>query len=249
MTRLTLSWPRSLTRRRSGRPDRPGGAGDLGELLGRLPEDARRAALTHTSWTDNRIESYERLALLGDRVLGLAVASELYRSYPDLDAGQLTKIFNQAVSGSSCAEVGRSLGIPEMLVEAEPDDGNGSRTSAELLLEGERPLPEITEAMIGSCFLEFGYEVTAAAVARTFRPQVERVKSTMTDFKSALQENLARRGQNAVYEVIATTGPPHQRTYEVVVLLEGREIGRGSGRSKKAAGQQAARQGLEEIGE
>lgn len=249
MTRWTLSWPRSLTKRRSDRQESPRDGEGLGDLLARLPPDARLAALTHTSWTENRIDSYERLALLGDRVLGLAVASELYRDFPDLDAGQLTKIFNQAVSGSSCAEVGRDLGIPEMLMDAEPDDSNGSRTSAELLLEGERPLPEMTEAMIGSCFLEFGYEVTAAAVAKTFRPQVERVKSTLTDFKSALQENLARRGQSAVYEVVATTGPPHQRTYEVVVMLDGREIGRGSGRSKKAAGQQAAREGLGEIAE
>jgi ribonuclease-3 len=244
---LSSFWPKSLARRRPGRRTPTATGEGLGELIARLPEAARLAALTHSSWADDRIASYERLAMLGDRVLGLAVASELYLSYPELDAGQLTKIFNQAVSGTSCAEVGRQLGIPAMLVEAEPEGNDGSRTSAKLLLEGERPLPEMTEAMIGSCFLEFGYEVTAAAVAQTFRPQVERVQGTMTDFKSALQEALAGRGQHAVYEVVATVGPPHQRTYEVVVSLDGREIGRGSGRSKKAAGQQAARQGLEWI--
>jgi len=256
VTLLTSLWPKSLSRRRKGRQgpagrkgrQEPAGTdGDLGDLIDRLPEAARLAALTHSSWTEQRTDSYERLAMLGDRVLGLAVASELYLSYPELDAGELTKIFNQAVSGASCAEVGRLLGIPAMLVEAEPEGGDGSRTSAELLLEGERPLPEMTEAMIGSCFLEFGYEATAAAVARTFRSQIERVQGTMTDFKSALQEALAGRGQHATYEVVATAGPPHQRTYEVVVTLDGDEIGRGSGRSKKAAGQQAAREGLERI--
>ncbi len=93
---------------------------------------ARR--LTHASWTEDRSESYERLAYLGDSVLALAVAPDLIDRFPDEDAGGLTKIHNQAVSGVSCAEVGRELGVPEMLRAEEPEAtqaGDPRRRAAE----------------------------------------------------------------------------------------------------------------------
>lgn len=243
---MILSWLRRARERRSG----GGSAGAaLRDLINELPEDSRRAALTHSSWARERIGSYERLALLGDSVLGLAVADGLYRDHSELDAGALTKILNQAVSGASCAAVGRDLGIPEMLIAADPGGPEGTQTPARLLLEGERPLPEITEAMIGACFLEFGFDRTAAAVAQAFKARIEIVQSTRTDFKSALQESVARGGGVVEYEVVDDRGPAHQRTYEVIVKLEGVEIGRGEGRSKKAAGQAAAERGLESLGD
>lgn len=243
---MILSWLRRARERRSG----GGSAGAaLRDLINELPEDSRRAALTHSSWAGERIGSYERLALLGDSVLGLAVADGLYRDHPELDAGALTKILNQAVSGASCAAVGRDLGVPEMLIAADPGGPEGTQTPARLLLEGERPLPEITEAMIGACFLEFGFDRTAAAVAQAFKARIETVQSTRTDFKSALQESVARGGGVVEYEVVDVRGPAHQRTYEAIVKLEGAEIGRGEGRSKKAAGQAAAERGLESLGD
>ena len=87
----------------------------LAGLIEDLPPDLRLQALTHSSWTEDRSASYERLAFLGDSVLGLAVAAEVFARFPDLDSGKLTKIHNQAVSGVSCAEVGRRLEVPEML--------------------------------------------------------------------------------------------------------------------------------------
>src|SRR5215475_13614422 len=94
----------------------------LAALIDELPAELRRQALTHSSWTERRIDSYERLAFLGDSVLGLSVASELLERYPAIAAGGLTKIHNQAVSGVSCAAVGRELGVPEMLRGSEPAD-------------------------------------------------------------------------------------------------------------------------------
>jgi ribonuclease-3 len=232
-----LSWPRLVRERR---PTGPAAGTSLPDLIAALPQEARAAALTHSSWAEHRIGSYERLALLGDSVLGLAIADELYRTLPDLDAGSLTKILNQAVSGASCTAVGRELGIPEMLIAADPGGPEGTQTPARLLLEGERPLPEITEAMIGACFIEFGFERTAAAVVAAFGGRIEAVQSTRTDFKSALQESVARTGGTVEYEVVDARGPAHQRTYEVVVRLRGEELGRGEGRSKKSAGQAAA---------
>lgn len=239
---LTLSW---LKRARERRATGPVTGEPLRTLIDELPEEARLAALTHSSWAVERVGSYERLALLGDSVLGLSVADQLYREHPDLGAGELTKILNQTVSGTSCAAVGRAIGIPEMLIDADPGGPEGTRTPARLLLEGERPLPEITEAMIGACFLEFGFERTAGAVKQAFGSRIETVQSTRTDFKSALQESVARDGGTVEYEVIDARGPAHQRVYEVVVTLRGEEIGRGVGRSKKAAGQAAAERGLE----
>jgi len=218
----------------------------LSELIDDLPADLRGQALTHSSWTDDRAASYERLAFLGDSILGLSVAAEVFARFPDEDSGHLTKIHNQAVSGVSCAEVGRSLGVPEMLGESERGVDAGG-IPAEVLLEGERPLPEVTEALIGACFLAFGFEATAAAVAEAFAPRVDLAAETRIDFKSALQELLARRGARVTYEIVGEAGPPHERTFEVAAMLKDEEVGRGSGRSKKAAEQIAAEQALEHL--
>ena len=219
----------------------------LSALVGGLPLELREQALTHSSWTERRIDSFERLAFLGDSVLGLSVASGLFERFDATDSGGLTKIHNQAVSGVSCAEVGRQLGVPEMLRANEPDDVTAA-IPAEILLDGERPLPEATEALIGACYLACGFERTAAAVASAFEPRIELASETRIDFKSALQELLARRGARVSYEVIAATGPPHRRTFEVAAIVDSERVGSGVGRSKKAAEQVAAEQALAQLG-
>jgi ribonuclease-3 len=219
----------------------------LAELIEALPDDLASQALTHPSWVDDRTTSYERLAFLGDSVLGLAVASEVFARFAEQDSGRLTKILNQSVSGTSCAEVGRALRVPERLRESAPAD-TGAGIPVEVLIGAERPLPEITEALIGACFLAHGFERTATAVAAAFEPQIEFAAITRVDFKSALQELLARRGARVRYEVISEAGPPHDRTFEVAATLDGEQVGRGAGRSKKIAEQAAAEKALERLG-
>ncbi|HKA66504.1 MAG TPA: putative dsRNA-binding protein [Solirubrobacterales bacterium] len=219
----------------------------LSALIDELPAELREQALTHSSWTEHRVDSFERLAFLGDSVLGLSVATDLFERFATVDSGGLTKIHNQAVSGVSCAEVGRQLGVPEMLREAEPE-GITAAIPAEILLDGERPLPEATEALIGACYLAFGFERTALAVAAAFEPRIEHAAETRIDFKSALQELLARRGARVSYEVIDATGPPHRRTFEVEAIVDSERVGEGVGRSKKAAEQVAAEQALKQLG-
>jgi ribonuclease III len=218
----------------------------LAELVGELPAELRQRALTHSSWAEES-DSYERLAYLGDSVLALAVASALHERFQEVDAGGLTKIHNHAVSGVSCAEVGRDLGVPEMLEETQPaaDDA----IPAEALLAGSRPLPEATEALIGACFLAFGFERTAAAVAAAFEAQIEHATEVRVDTKSALQELLARRGAHVSYEVVAESGPAHRRTFEVEAIVDSKPLGRGKGRSKKTAEQEAAERALERLGD
>ena len=219
----------------------------LAALVEELPADLREQALTHSSWTERRADSFERLAFLGDSVLALAVATELFARFDTVVAGGLTKIHNQTVSGVSCAEVGRLLGVPEMLVATEPEGVMGA-IPAEALLEGERPVPEATEALIGACYLAFGFERVAVAVAEAFEPRIEHAAETRIDFKSALQELLARRGARVSYEVIAATRPPHRRTFEVAAIVDSERVGEGAGRSKKAAEQVAAEQALKRLG-
>jgi ribonuclease III len=219
----------------------------LAALIAELPEELRRQALTHSSWTERRIDSFERLAFLGDSVLGLSIASALVDRYAELDSGGLTKVHNQAVSGVSCAAIGQLLGVPEMLTANEPEDLTGA-IPAKVLLGGERPLPEATEALIGACYLAFGFDRTASAVATAFDSRIELAAETRIDFKSALQELLARRGARVSYEVTAATGPPHKRTFEVVALVDSERVGEGVGRSKKAAEQVAAEQALNRLG-
>src|SRR5271165_4874363 len=218
----------------------------LGELLEQLPEELARQVFTHASWSERRSESYARLAFLGDSVLGLAITAYLY---PRLEAerfgaGRLTKIRAQAVSGPSCRAVAERLALPARLRAAAPA---GVRESAATITSTERVLASVIEAVIGACYLHAGYERTAEAVVEAFSPEIEGALEHPVDFKSALQELLARRGSEVSYEVTGEEGPPHERTYEVVARVDGRELGRGSGRSKKHAEQQAARGAVESL--
>ena len=218
----------------------------LGGLLDELPEELARQVFTHASWSERRSDSYARLAFLGDSVLGLAVTTHLY---PRLEAerfgaGRLTKIRAQAVSGPSCRAVAERLSLPRRLLAAAPP---GVEDSAAALVETERVLASVVEAVIGACYLHAGYERTAEAVVEAFSPEIEEALEHPVDFKSALQELLARRGAEVGYEVLAEEGPPHERVYFVLARVDGRELGRGSGRSKKHAEQEAARAAVERL--
>jgi len=218
----------------------------LAELLDELPDDLARQVFTHASWSERRSDSYTRLAFLGDSVLALAVTAYLY---PRLEAerfgaGRLTKIRAQAVSGPSCRAVAERLALPERLRAAAPV---GVRESAASLVGTERVLASVIEAVIGACYLHAGYERTAEAVVEAFSAEIDEALEHPVDFKSALQELLARRGSEVSYEVTGEDGPPHQRTYTVLARVDGYAQGVGSGRSKKHAEQEAARATVEQL--
>jgi ribonuclease-3 len=218
----------------------------LRALCERLPAELDSLAFTHASWTTRRSDSYERLAFLGDSVLALAVTAHLY---PRLEAehfgaGRLTKIRAQAVSGRSCRAVAERLGIPERLREAAPSGATGS---VKALITTERVLASVIEAVIGACFLEYGYEVTAEAVVEAFMPEIDDALEHPVDFKSALQERLARRGAIVSYDVLQEEGPPHDRVFSITATIDGVEVSRGTGRSKKDAEQDAAQAALEAL--
>lgn len=219
----------------------------LRDLLDSLPEDLARQAFTHASWTQKRSDSYERLAFLGDSVLSLAITSHVY---PNLEAdrfgaGELTKVRAQTVSGRSCRAVAERLGAPARIAAVAPAAAAGGVAA---LLATERVLASVCEAVIGACFLTYGYERTAPAVVEAFADELDEALRRPIDFKSALQERLARHGEIVSYEVVTQSGPPHERTFTIVARVGDREVGRGSGRSKKDAEQLAAELALETVG-
>jgi ribonuclease-3 len=226
-----------------GRSRRPAG---LAELIDTLPRELHERAFTHSSWTEHRADSYGRLAFLGDSVLGLAVAEHLFRTNPRSDIGRLTKVHGQAVSGRACAIVAIELGLPDRLREGSKDALDGGIEVASLLAS-ERALASVCEAAIGACYLHHGFAVTSEATVEAFSEQIELATETLLDYKSALQERLARDGARVTYDVTGEAGPPHDRRFEVDARVNGQVIGRGSGRSKKAAEQEAAAEALDHL--
>ena len=214
----------------------------LADLLDQLPDDLARQAFTHASWVDHRIESYERLAFLGDVVLSLAVSDHLFPRFERYGAGRLTKVRAQTVSGASCAQVAVELGVPERLRAAAPD--NTGRSFA-MLAESERVLASVCEAVIGAAYLAFGIERTAPAVVGAFEAEIEDALENPVDYKSLLQERLAQRAEVVAYRIDSEEGPAHARSFVAVAEVGGGEIGRGEGRTKKGAEQKAAREALE----
>ncbi len=181
-------------------------------------------------------------------MLALAITGYLF---PRLEAeqygaGRLTKIRAQAVSGRSCMGVAERIGMPERLRAAAPE---AMAQNVDALVRTERALASVIEAAIGACYLAYGYEQTAEAVVEAFMPEIDGALEHPADFKSALQERLARRGENVRYTVTEEEGPPHDRIFTVRATVDGAEVGSGQGRSKKDAEQEAARIALEEMEE
>jgi ribonuclease-3 len=230
-----------MPRRSSGETE------SLAELLAELPEDLRRQAFTHASWVEHRAEAYERLAFLGDVVLSLAVSNHLYPRFERYGAGRLTKVRAQAVSGSSCARVARELGVPDELRAAVPQGSTGR--SADMLVDSERVLASVCEAIIGASYLAFGIERTAPAVVESFREEIEQALEHPVDYKSVLQERLARRAEVVAYRTVSEQGPAHDRSFVAVAEVAGEELGRGEGKTKKAAEQEAALHAMDALDE
>ena len=222
------------------------GVQSLAELIATLPDDLRSTALTHSSWTEHRSDSYGRLAFLGDSVLGLAIAEDLYERFPRSDIGHLTKVHGQAVSGRACAEVARRLDVPGMLAEGAPEPSEQG-IDVESLRHSERAMASVVEALIAACYFHHGYEATAPVVVEAFEEQIELATENVLDFKSALQEHLARTGSTVSYVVTDESGPAHDRRFQVEARVGADVVGTGSGRSKKDAEQAAANEALESL--
>jgi ribonuclease-3 len=201
--------------------------------------------MTHSSWAADRASSYERLEFLGDSVLELAVARTLYERFPDFSEGRMAKIRSHVVSRASCAGVARELGLDERL--AQRGDGLVPADELERLARNRNVLAAVLEAALAALFLEHGFEAIEPAVVGAFAPRIDYALTNQVDYKTELQEALARLRLHVAYVVLEAEGPAHERLFTCAAMIDGTQYGVGSGRSKKDAEQLAAEGALARL--
>ena len=209
----------------------------LAELYGRIGyvwRDAKliERALTHSSHgASGRAKDYERLEFLGDRVLGLVAAEELYRRFPDIGEGDLAHRLNLLVRRESCTEVALRLGLGEFIRL-----GNGTGRNA-----SNRVLAEVSEALVAAIYLDGGLEPARSFILTHWQDLFERAAAVGKDAKTALQEWAHSKGlPEPTYGVAARRGPDHLPEFVMLVEVEGFPPASGEGPSKQAAEQTAA---------
>lgn len=194
-------------------------------------------ALTHRSWAHEQEDPerhYERLEFLGDAVLGLITAEELFREHPDQPEGELSKRKSFLVSRDVLARRGEELGLGELLRLGVGEERSGGREKASLLADA-------VEAVLGAVYLDGGLEAARQVVSRLFAAGLARPAAPSLDAKTRLQETVQGRGWPLpVYRLVDTAGPDHDKRFTVEVRLQGESAGVGHGRSKKIAEQEAA---------
>jgi len=218
----------------------------LDRALGVRFRDAalRETALTHRSYAfeqDLGVNN-ERLEFLGDSVLGLVVTDLAFRTYPELPEGQLAKLRAAIVNMQALADVARGLGIGSLILLGKGEEQSGGHDKASILADA-------LEAIFGAVYLDAGLDVARELIERLFRPRMEAYVRGEgdRDFKTLLQELASQRQQTLpVYEV-HERGPDHQKEFTAVVSVAGERLGRGGGRTKKEAEQQAAREAFQEL--
>lgn len=200
-------------------------------------------ALTHSSYASEHpgVGFNERFEFLGDAVLQLAVTEFLFSTYPDLPEGKMAKIRAASVSGAELADVARKLDLGSHLYLGRGEAASGGR-------EKESILADAMEAVLAAVHLDAGFPVARRVILALWgdRIRAKAVSPGRRDFKTRLQEMLAAGGRRPEY-VVEASGPDHARVFTAVVMIEGSERGRGTGRSKKHAQQEAARQALEHM--
>jgi len=212
------------------------------DLLDRLEPALMRQVFTHSSWVAERSRSYERLEFLGDSVLSLSVTTELYRRYPQFSEGHLARLRAYVVSRETCAKVAQDLGLSKLLRRyASESHENGE---LDQLAGNANVLADLTEALIGAVYLTFGLDTVRPAVIEVFTEHIRFAEKSYVDYKTELQELLARSARTVAYRLVAESGPAHDRRFEVEAVVDGDTLGRGTGASKKRAEQQAAAEAL-----
>lgn len=204
-------------------------------------------ALTHKSYAKEfspRLKYNERLEFLGDAVLGLAAGTYLFEHFPNFTEGELTKMRSSVVRQSTLTRLAREINLGELLLVGPTEEAYGRERASNL--------EDAMESLIGAIYLEHGWEVARDYVFRQFAHEFEHVKVTgiPKDYKSKLQEVVQRQpSQKLTYTITGESGPDHMKFFDAAVSIDRKIFGRGSGRSKQAAEQEAARAALKRLGE
>jgi ribonuclease-3 len=192
-------------------------------------------ALTHVSAPQAAGQSYQRLEFLGDRVLGLAIAELLYKTFPNAPEGELSRRLAELVRRESCAEIAIAWDVGPYLKLGAGEAHSGERRNQTILAD-------VCEAIIGAVFLDGGYEAARDLVERSFQALLEAPRRPLRDPKSALQEWAQGRGlPPPTYSIAEQTGPDHAPKFRIMVKVKGAESAFGQGTSKRIAEQAAAR--------
>lgn len=205
------------------------------------------AALTHKSFTNENPglerENNERLEFIGDAVLSMVISNHLYKKYPELNEGALSKVRANLVNESSLATIAMKMGLGKYLFLGKGEEGTGGRDKGSLLSDA-------LEAVIAGIYLDSGIRHVTQVVLNHFRDLIEMVVTQKHpyDFKTTFQELCQEHfGILPDYKLTQTSGPDHNRLFVMDLSVKGKVLGVGSGKSKKEAQQQAARQALEEF--
>ena len=200
-------------------------------------------ALTHSSWSNERgsghLGSNERLEFLGDSVLGWMVAENLYRRFPDMPEGDMTRLRAELVCEASLHKTALALGLGGYMRLGRGEEHTGGR---------ERPsiLADIVEAIIAALYLDSGMDEARRFVRERVLTDAAFDESQRgADCKTRLQELVQRKSNQVIaYRLVEEQGPDHDKTFTFEVLINGESAGRGSGKTKKEAEQMAARAAL-----
>jgi ribonuclease-3 len=204
-------------------------------------------SLVHRSYLNENqgieSDSNERLEYLGDAVLGFIVAEKLYKDFPDYDEGQMTRLRSVLVRRETLARIARSINLGEYLFLGKGEDTSGGRNKS-------ANLACALEAVIAAVYLDQGIIKTRKMLFKLLEEEWQKAikKPAAIDYKSRLQELIQSREQRIPsYYVTGTSGPDHIKTFSVEVRLGDQLLGNGSGKSKKEAETEAAREALEKI--
>ena len=214
-------------------------------MLGYSFTDAHllKESLTHASIADNRLNSNERMEFLGDAVLDLIICELLYRRFPNLQEGDLTKIKSAVVSRKICAEVAIETGLADLLIIGK---GISNRAAMPSSLAAA-----VYESVVAAIYLDGGFEVVKDYVLRTMTQKVEDVFANLHqhNYKALLQQHAQKTlGAAPLYELLDEKGPDHSKCFEVCVIINGRRFNGAWAPNKKTAEQKAALLALEELG-
>lgn len=208
--------------------------------------DLLKTALTHSSFANesqSHCSSNERLEFLGDSILGFVVADYLFRTFPNLPEGELTKKRAALVCEKACCGFSRQMGVGTNLLLSHGEQNSGGRTRSSILADA-------FESITAAIYLDGGFEEARSFVLRFVLPLLNAPKpKAFKDYKTVLQEIVQKNPEESLeYVLTGESGPDHDKHFSVEVLLDGNRIGKGGGRSKKEAEQQAAREALELMG-
>lgn len=202
-------------------------------------------ALTHSSYANERwhdsLMSNERLEFLGDSILGMVVAAYLYQTFPDRPEGELTRMRADMVCEQSLCAVANRLELGKHLLLGHGEEQSGGRTRASILADA-------VESVIGASFLDGGMDAAKRFVEQFVLCDVPVTRLHNVDYKTSLQERVQQKKDQVLsYALIGETGPDHDKRFTVSVSLNGKEVGQGTGSSKKRAEQEAARAAMESL--